>query len=282
MAGKKKKLKIFETRYFGFIIAMGVIFFLLAAERLTFIPEWLELKVLDIHFNLKSGGGSKNIHEGVVQETRNPNISPDIIIFGIDFSSLNAFGRWPFPRYRHADLLNALSHIQNTNDRESSIFIDIFFIEPDTQKPLNDALLAEGIRNNGRVFLETILDVNPPPAGMEEEYFGRQEVLYDAIGSLRVSGNWERMRPFYGVQPPLVPYTKVSKGYGHANYLEDYDKIYRRQPLVARSSRLVETINFEDLHAGYTINRENYEWLCWTDTAGRDRVVPYPLTEKNL
>jgi adenylate cyclase len=282
MAGKKKRLKIFETKYFGFVIAAGVICFLLAAGYLTFIPDWLELKMLDIHFNLKSGSQTSRIREKVNLEEWNPGVSPDIVIFGIDFSSLNAFGRWPFPRYRHADLLDALARIRNQADRENSIFIDIFFIEPDTQQAVNDALLTESIRNNGRVFLETVLDLNPPPAGVGEELFDRQEALYRTAGSVRVSGDWEKMRPFYGLQPPLVPYAKASRGYGHANYLEDYDRIYRRQPLVARSSRLVETLKLQDLRPGYTLDRESYEWLAWTDRQGFDHVVEYPITEQVL
>ncbi|MDR1626658.1 MAG: adenylate/guanylate cyclase domain-containing protein [Spirochaetia bacterium] len=275
-------MKIFETRYFGFVIAAGTVAVLLLTRQITSVPDWIELKVLDAHFNLKKTTQSEQIRESVTQEDRNPDISPDITIFGIDFASLNAFGRWPFPRYRHANLLDALSNIQNQGDRENAIFVDIFFIEPDTQQAVNDALLTESIQNNGRVFLETVLDLNPPPAGTGDEFFGRQEALYSEFGSLKVSGNWEKLTPFYGLQPPLIPYGKAARGYGHANYLEDYDKIYRRQPLVARSSRLVETLKLDDIASGYALDRENYEWLCWTDTEGIDHVAPYPLTEAAL
>ncbi|MDR1933725.1 MAG: CHASE2 domain-containing protein, partial [Spirochaetales bacterium] len=106
--------------------------------------------------------------------------------------------------------------------------------------------------------------------------------MYETMGSLRVSGGWEKMRPFYGLQPPLIPYSRAGRGYGHANYLEDYDKIYRRQPLVARSSRLIETLRLDDIGPGYTLDRENYEWLCWTDKRGASHVVEYPITEKVL
>ncbi|MDR1179230.1 MAG: CHASE2 domain-containing protein, partial [Spirochaetales bacterium] len=285
MAGnrkRRKRSKFFETRYFGFVIAACTIFILLLARQITSIPGWIELKVLDTHFNLKKTVRSEHIRESVTHEERNPDISPDITIFGIDFASLNAFGRWPFPRYRHANLLDALSNIQNQNDRENAVFMDIFFIEPDTQQAVNDALLTESIQNNGRVFLETVLDLNPPPRGTEEEFFTREEALYADTGSIRIHGNWERLTPFYGLQPPLIPYGKVAKGYGHANYLEDSDKIYRRQPLVARSSRLLETLKLEDMAPGYTLDRENYEWLCWTDIKGMDRVVPYPVTDAVL
>ncbi|MDR3201511.1 MAG: adenylate/guanylate cyclase domain-containing protein [Spirochaetales bacterium] len=282
MAAKKRRSRLFETRYFGFVIAAGIICVLLLCGRLTRIPDWLEMKVLDMHFGLKDSTDMRQIREGVTRKDQNPDISPDITILGIDFNSLNAFGRWPFPRYRHANLLDALSHIQNQDDRENAVFIDIFFVEPDTREALNDALLSESIRNNGRVFLETVLDLFPPPAGAEDELFGRQETLYQTLGSLRVKGDWEKMRPFYGVQPPLVPYGKAGRGYGHANYLEDYDKIYRRQPLVARSSRLIETLKLDELTSGYTLDRENYEWLCWTDRRGIDHVVEYPVSEKVL
>ncbi|MDR1933491.1 MAG: CHASE2 domain-containing protein, partial [Spirochaetales bacterium] len=182
MAATKKRSRFFETRYFGFVIAAGVICLLLSGKHLTRIPDWLELRTLDIHFNLKTESGSRQIREGVIRTNQNPGVSPDIVILGIDFNSLNTFGRWPFPRYRHANLLDALSHIQNQEDRENAVLLDIFFVEPDTREAVNDALLSTSMRNNGRVFLETVLDLLPPPAGAEDEFFGRQELMYETMG----------------------------------------------------------------------------------------------------
>ena len=40
---------------------------------------------------------------------------------GIDFRSLDTFGRWPFPRYRFADLVNNFSRIKNQTQRERAL-----------------------------------------------------------------------------------------------------------------------------------------------------------------
>ena len=69
---------------------------------------------------------------------------------GIDDKALDRFGRWPFPRYRHADLINAFSRIKNQGERERALFIDVFFSEP-SEVPEDDALLVSSIKSNARV-----------------------------------------------------------------------------------------------------------------------------------
>ncbi len=282
MAAKKQRPKILETKYFGIVIGAAVIVVLLALQNFTLIPERLELKMLDLHFSLKETVRGRSEQEGVVFEARNPDISPDILIVGVDFNSLSRFGKWPFPRYRHANLLDGFARIQNQEERERAVFLDFFFIEPD-DKAFDDALLTESIRNHGRVFLETVLEINPPPSGMEAEFFGRQKALYQAFGFPgKILGQWDRVPPYFGLQPPLRPYGVAGRGYGHANYMDDYDKIYRRQGLVARSSELVENLRFEDLTPGYPLQRESFEWLGWFDTHGFEHTVPYPITDEVL
>ena len=48
--------------------------------------------------------------------------------------------------------------------------------------PEDDALLVSSIRNNGRVFLETVLTLNENPPGTAKEFFGRQDALYANVG----------------------------------------------------------------------------------------------------
>ena len=68
-------------------------------------------------------------------------------------------------------------------------------------------------------------------------------------------------------------------GYGHANFASDRDGIYRRQPLIAKSSVLVEEIRLNDLTVDYPINRENFERLEWVDKNDVHHHIAYPLTE---
>lgn len=280
----KKRAKILETRYFGFFIGLFItaIFFLLAyTARIPFLTS-LELKMLNVHFNFKNVMSKTNIQEGVSIETRNPKISPDLLIIGIDFRALNAFGKWPFPRYRHANLIDSFTRIQSQEDRERALFLDIFFIEPD-KKAYDDALVIQSMKDNGRVFLETVLDEISLSSDIAGDYTKRQELLYENYGEIKdVKGPWEDTDSYLGLQPPLQPFARATHGYGHANFQDDNDQVYRRQPLVAKSSVLLENLRFEDLGPQTLIYPEEFERLAWFDKDGAQHTIPYPLTEKNI
>ena len=280
MAGKRSK--VFETKFFGLIIGVLIFFIFLTVDKNTEIFSNLEQKMLDVHFRFKNIYVKKNIEEGVSQMQRNPNISEDILILGIDFNSLTKFGKWPFPRYREANLLDSFSRIQNQNERERAVFLDLFFVEPD-EKGYDDVLLLKSMYENGRVFLETVADENPNPADNYDEFFNRQEVLFKTCGRITdIQGDWEKIEAYYGLQPPLKPYGNAVKGYGHANYREDIDDVYRRQPLIIRTSRLIDTFPFEKLTIDYPVNRKEYERLEWVDINGLSHPIPYPLSRDSL
>ncbi|OQY33702.1 MAG: adenylate/guanylate cyclase domain-containing protein [Spirochaetaceae bacterium 4572_59] len=264
------------------VLALFFFFLFWGLNSSTSMFNHMELKLLDLHFNLKNVFEQTRIQEGVTIERRNPDISPDILILGIDFNSLNSFGRWPFPRYRHANLIDSFSRIKNQNERESSLFIDIFFIEPDNNA-FDDVILTEAIENNGRVFIETVLKRTQMSPSDEDEFFGRQDALYKSYGELlNVKGDTSQITEYFGLQSPLKPYSRATYGYGHANFYEDYDKRYRRQQLIAKSSVLVNTVELDDLTTDYVVDTENYERLIWTDMNDQYHTVEYPLTEKSI
>ncbi|MFP4563846.1 MAG: CHASE2 domain-containing protein [Spirochaetia bacterium] len=280
----KKRAKILETRYFGLFIGLFIaaVFFLLFWTAEFPLLKTLELKMLDVHFNFKNVFTRTSIQEGVNLETRNPDISRDLLIIGIDFKSLGDFGKWPFPRYRHADLMNSFARIRNQTERERALFLDVFFIEPD-DKAYNDVLLVNAIENNERVFLETVLDEVPPASEIADDYFTRQDILYENYGEIRnISGDWREMEYFLGLQPPLQPYARATYGYGHANFQRDIDKIYRRQALVAKSSVLLDLYRLDNLSVETPVDPDNFERLAWFDKEQRLHNVPYPLTEESL
>ncbi len=286
MPGKDKKIKkraaIMEVRYFGFIIALAVILIFLALDAGTSIFDNLEVRILDVHFRYKDLFQAEEVQEGVKVVQQNPNISQDILIVGIDFRTLSRFGRWPFPRYTHADLLNTFTRIQDQQARERAVFLDIFFNEP-AENAVNDALLVDSIAQNDRVFLETLLDEVPPPPEKEDDFLRRHEALLESFGEIReIRGPWEEMLPFYGLQPPLKPYAQAAVGYGHANYLKDADEVFRRQPLVAKFSEKIEEFPFRTLTTDTEIDRDKFERLAWVDKDGQEHTIPYPLTDSIL
>jgi len=78
--------------------------------------------------------------------------SNDIVIIAIDETSLSSIGRWPWPRSIHASLINKL-----TEHQAKAVLIDVIFSEP-TLKLHDDQLLAEAIKNNGKVVLPVLLE----------------------------------------------------------------------------------------------------------------------------
>jgi adenylate cyclase len=275
-------LRFLQTKKFGIVLGLLVAGIILAIDSGTAIIDRLELRMLDTHFNLKTTFRGQDIQEGVQQVERNPNISEDILIVGIDFTTLNQFGQWPFPRYRHADLVNSFARITDQSQRERALFLDIFFIEP-SESAFNDALLQEAMLQNERVFLETILEQGPPPPGAEEELFARHERLFGAAGRItQVDGEWWSLPYHLGLQPPLQPFGEVAGGYGHANFYQDFDEVYRRQALVARSSELVAVYRLDELEPGFDVDDGRYERLAWFDRNGREHTIRTPLTAEAL
>jgi len=278
----KRKSTFFETKYFGLVIGALVFGILVLIGATSSLLDRVELRTLDVHFSLKNAFQRQTVQEGVTEIHRDPRISPDILILGVDFQTLSQFGKWPFPRYRHADLIDSFSRIKDQGLRERALFLDFFFIEP-AENAYNDALLVDSIKNNGRVFLETVLEANPPPPGLAQELFSRHDVLFDNVGEItNVKGDWQDMPYHLGLQPPLKPYGRATHGYGHANFYEDYDEVYRHQPLVAKSTELLETIRLDQLSVNTKVDTEHFERLVWFDRDGREHNIPTPLTAASL
>jgi adenylate cyclase len=279
MIDRKTASKFLETRYFGLVIGLLVFLLLYALSSGTVLIRSIEQKMLDLNFRFKNTISSTRVQEGVSVVQSNPRISPDILIVGIDDKSLARFGRWPFPRYRHADLINAFSRIKNQGEREKSLFIDVFFSEP-SETPEDDALLVKSIKASGKVFLETVLLPGENAPQNDEEFFARQDVLYSRMGSItNITGDWLKVNTFFGLEaPPLKPYGNATFGYGHANFLGDGDQIYRRQPLIVKLSSLEKEIPLDELTTAEPLDKASFEHLAWIDKNNAFHEIPSPLT----
>ena len=280
----KKRSKVFATKYFGLVIGLLVFLLLTAFMEGTILIDDIELNVLDLNFRLKNIGRRTRVQEGVTLEKRNPNISPDILIVGIDERSLDKFGKWPFPRYTEANLINSFSRIKNQEERERALLLDIFFVEPSNAAE-DDALLVESIEKNERVYLETFLTRSESPPGTEKEYFGRQEIMYQNFGKItNIKGDWTKIETFHGMFPPLKPYARATHGYGHPNFVEDNDEVYRKQPLIVKSAVFIEELRLDDLTTDNLTEQEylNFTRLAWMDMDNIRHDVSFPLTDKVL
>lgn len=240
------KSKFLASRNFAFFLAFIIVSVFLLLSPDFFFFRNLQLRVLDFHFSIRHNRVARQEQAGVTIQQANLNIHPDILILGIDNRSLADFGAWPFPRYRHADLLNTFSRIKDDSSRENSVFLDIFFIEPSSDA-VDDAQLEAGMEENGRVFLQTVLTGSEPPSSLSEEYRERHRLLFEEHGEItQVEGDWVNMPLFLGMEPPLKPLGENLQGYGHANYIDDEDDRFRRQPMIARNTERIRTVRLQD------------------------------------
>ncbi len=276
----RKRAWIFEAKWFAFVIAALVFGLFLFLFLNTFILHQMEGSVLDLHFRIKIGKDTRAIQEGAVLAQKDLKLSSDILILGIDEKTLGEYGKWPFSRSRHADLVNAFSRISNQANRESALFLDVFFIEPDGN-PTNDALVVEAMKKSGTVFLETILTAYGAAEGDPASV--RQQALYETQGRItNVKGDWKKIMEQYGYEPPLEPYGRAGGGYGHANFFPDADQVYRRQPMILRSSVFQRDIRLDELTPGYSVNEAVFEHLAWEDNQGGIHDIHTPISAEDL
>ena len=118
----------------------------------------------------------------------------DIMIVEIDEDSLAAYGKWPWPRYRHAELLEQLA-VGNPK----AIGFDILLSEAGDRDA--DAALARAMANASKLFLPLHFVV-PGSNGAD-----------------------------YDVALPIKPMEQAADGLGHVNLPLDTDGVVRRAAL---------------------------------------------------
>lgn len=297
MAKGKKRAKILETKIFGLFIGIFIfLLFLFLQNLFVTVFDDLETNMLDIQFDLRTPSLDRATEQYGARTSIDDKIkvrSSDISIIGIDRKSLDAYGRWPFPRYREADLINAFSFMRKGEIyRENSLFMDVFFFDMGPSAT-NDSLLIEALNDNGKVFLESGLLESPGPS--HEKHLKSQASLNNGSwGEIsNIEGDWQNITAFYGVEAPLQPFAEATFGYGHANFNEDNDKFYRRQALVAKYSVEIAELHFKSLkdtpsgnqqYLGLhtKVNESEFERLEWKDKNNIAHTVQLPLTEKSL
>lgn len=179
--------------------------------------------------------------------------SEEIVIVGIDDRSLEALGRWPWPRDLHARMISRLDAAG-----ARAVAYDILFPEPAPADPV----LADALRRAGTVYLPLAVD----PLGED----GRPVELIEPAPELR----------------------SAAAGLGHVNLVPDPDGVVRRLPLSLRSGEqrwphllvsLLGTTAPEDLPppdrkltaAGSGLVAEHPVLLRWRGPPGGFRTVSF-------
>ncbi|MCG8454481.1 MAG: adenylate/guanylate cyclase domain-containing protein [Spirochaetales bacterium] len=274
--------KLKSPTFFGLLLGVLVFGAFLAVGTFTDVLDNMEVQVMDLHFNLKESLVRERSQENVVQETRSRRISDDILLIGIENSTLDTLGRWPFPRSYHADLLNSFTRVKNGNDRESAILLDILFNDV-ADRAFEDVVLLDAIRENGRVALQSLLQGKTLPSAREEEFGKRIQTLIDNYGEItNVSGDIAPNNAYYSVESPLIPYGNAVAAYGHATYQEDPDKVFRRQQLISRYSEKINEFPIEQIQAGMDFGTGPRGHLAWLSKEGEYQTVELPLKDDAL
>ncbi len=283
MQAPESRKRILDPRWMGIVLGLLVGGAVLLAAYATNIPARLELAINDFYFQFRARGAVEEVEEGITLAERNPFVSEDILIVGIDFNALNRLGRWPFPRSRHADLVNSFSRISDQTQRESLILLDLFFVEP-SETAHNDALLVDAIRENERVMVETVLEGTPPSSQSYDELFSRHDTLFETHGRIgSIDGDWQELPAWEGLQPLLKPYGRAAAGFGHANMTADIDGVFRQHALVIKSSRALEEITLSELQSDVDFaDEDSFQRLAWRDRDGNQRTVSTPLSAEEL
>ncbi len=98
----------------------------------------------------------------------------DIALITIDDKSLKELGLYPWPRNRHAKLVNKL-----TRAGARAVVFDVMFLEEDTARPDSDLAFGRALAESGRTVLGSLI---------QEISGGQPKVISEPIRALRQKG----------------------------------------------------------------------------------------------
>jgi len=202
-----------------------VIIFLYSQTRLF---DGLESGSIDFRFYLRDPSQkTEKLQEGVQLGSRNPKAREDIIILGIDESTIRTFSeqgiRWPFSWDMHAKFTRFVS-----SGNPQSIFFDIMFLDHKE----HETEFAEAIRESGNVFLDFPFEteeVHVKYSDIDE----RMEILNQY--RFPVDPDDTKMPWVEEAVPPTPMLARAAEGIGYANIKPDVsDKVNRQLPVIIK------------------------------------------------
>lgn len=186
---------------------MGLaVFGLMATLNLTGWFEVAELKALD-HLVRRYADPAK--------------ADPGLLLLAVDESSLEAFGRWPWPRDRFGYVVRYLKEAG-----AKAIVFDVLFLEPDANAEEFDQSFADDVKAAGNVFLPMLLQAEPDRIPPEIQ----------AQATVRVepsdAGRFLTGAPYAGLKLPIPVLAQQARALGVINLSADVDGPTRRIPLL--------------------------------------------------
>ncbi|HNI17955.1 MAG TPA: CHASE2 domain-containing protein, partial [Nitrospira sp.] len=189
-------------------IAVGVaVYALVTGLRMTRWFEVVELKAFD-HLVRRYADPAK--------------ADSSLVLLAIDESSLEAFGRWPWPRDRYGYVVRYLKRAG-----AKAVVFDVMFFEPDDNAEEFDQSFADDVKAAGNVFLPMLFqsEAAPVPAGLQD---------HATVKAERSDSGPVQAAAHPGVKLPIPVLAQQARGLGVINLSADADGPTRRLPLLGQ------------------------------------------------
>ncbi|OHD69069.1 MAG: hypothetical protein A2W19_17625 [Spirochaetes bacterium RBG_16_49_21] len=225
-------MKFSRNHLIGLLIAL-IAFLISSIFFFSAVFERMELGATDYMFYIRDPSeykdpdmDKKKLPKGIEKRMPNANARKDIIIVGIDESTIRYFSdqgiQWPFPWDKHAQLTRYIG-----SGEPRAILYDIMFLD---HKP-HESTLAAAIRDAKNVFLDYPFELTE----IEKDYNDQQERLA-ILNRLRFPVDPEDATKQHVAEPvpPTPLLSNAARGIGFANVFPGPDKIVRTMPLVLK------------------------------------------------
>lgn len=145
----------------------------------------------------------------------------NLVLLAIDESSLEAFGRWPWPRDRFGYVVR---YLKQAGAR--AVVFDVMFFEADENAEEFDQSFADDLKAAGNVFLPMLFQAEP--AAIPPEAQPRATVTVESSEAGHVPDIHA------GVKLPIPVLAQQARGLGVINLSADADGPTRRVPLLGQ------------------------------------------------
>ena len=200
----------------------GTVFLLALALYWSGLLTVAELKTLDHRFH---------------QYADSTKAGNDIVLVAVDEASLEAYGRWPWPRDRHGYVVHYLKQAG-----AKAVVFDILFLEQDSAAEEFDEVFAERMKAAGNVYLPFLMqDHHEPSADPTVAPVGLPEPSPDILKKATIALDDQEPQPsgtlktYAGAKLPAPLFAQAAHGLGYINLTPDIDGTTRRLPLLARA-----------------------------------------------
>lgn len=213
----KTLIQFFEDRRKIYELSIGLaLLVILSFFVLSRFLDPFEMLFFDLHFKIR---GARAFPQ-------------EIMVAGVDEASLDAFGRWPWSRDKHAKLMDLLNH---QSFRPKSIAFDMLFEDRDTHSPRGDEdLIYRAKEFKGKIFMAYFFEKSPNPVYAERyERHPEKEKRLEEFALPPSSNLPEHLEEYEKVSLPFLELAQRSE-LAFVNTPADDDGRTRRAQLLAK------------------------------------------------